>query len=75
MHLACTRDNTGSRTGGGEPITDEDLNAYIDGELTADRRCEVERLIAYDEDVRTHAEELRRVRQIVQIAFLSDHDR
>lgn len=29
MRLDCTRDNTGSRTGGGGPITDEVLNAYI----------------------------------------------
>ena len=69
MRLACTRDNTGSRTGGGGPITDEDLNAYIDGELTADRRCEVERLIASDEDVRVQVESLRRVRELVRLAF------
>ena len=73
MRLACTRDNTGSRTGGGGPITDEDLNAYIDGELTADRRCEVERLIASDDAACLHVETLRRVRGLVYLAFTHDN--
>jgi anti-sigma factor RsiW len=76
MRLACTRDNTGSpgnRTGGGGPIMDEDLNAYIDGELTADRRCEVERLIASDAAVCLHVETLRRVRGLVYLAFTHDN--
>ena len=57
------------------PVSDEDLNAYIDGQLPHNRRRDIERLIASNDAARTHAEELRRVRQIVQIAFLSDHDR
>jgi anti-sigma factor RsiW len=51
------------------PVSDEDLNAYIDGELPADRRCEVKRLIATDDAVRVQVESLRRVRELVRLAF------
>jgi len=72
MRLACTRDNAGSpgsRTGGGGPITDEDLNAYIDGQLPYNRRRNIERLIVTDDAVRVQVESLRRVRELVRLAF------
>ncbi len=51
------------------PISDEDLNAYIDGELTGGRRRAIERLIASDDAVRVQVESLRRVRELVRLAF------
>jgi anti-sigma factor RsiW len=70
MRIACTRDNTGRRTSGG-PITAEDLNAYIDGELTGGRWRAIERLIACDAAaaVRADVESLRRLRELVRMAY------
>ena len=51
------------------PISDEDLNAYIDGQLPHNRQRDIERLIATDDAVRVQVESLRRVRELVRSAF------
>ena len=51
------------------PVSDEDLNAYIDGQLPHNRRRDIERLIATDAAVRVQVESLRRVRELVRLAF------
>ena len=51
------------------PVSDEDLNAYIDGQLPYNRRRNIERLIATDDAVRVQVESLRRVRELVRLAF------
>ncbi len=51
------------------PISDEDLNAYIDGQLPYNRRRDIERLIVTDDAVRVQVESLRRVRELVCLAF------
>lgn len=47
-----------------------DLNAYIDGQLSPTRRRDVEQLIATDDAVRAEVESLRRVRELVRMAFI-----
>ena len=54
------------------PVSDEDLNAYIDGQLPHNRRRDIERLIATDDAVRAQVESLRRVRGLVRLAFTSN---
>lgn len=51
------------------PVSDEDLNAYIDGQLPHNRQRDIERLIATDDAVRVQVESLRRVRELVRLAF------
>jgi anti-sigma factor RsiW len=50
-------------------VLDEDLNAYIDGQLPHHRQRDIERLIANDDAVRVQVESLRRVRELVRLAF------
>jgi anti-sigma factor RsiW len=51
------------------PVSDEDLNAYIDGQLPYNRRRDIERLIVTDDAMRVQVESLRRVRELVRLAF------
>lgn len=51
------------------PVSDEDLSAYIDGQLPHNRRRDIERLIVTDDAVRVQVESLRRVRELVRLAF------
>lgn len=48
---------------------DEQLNAYIDGQLDADETARLERRLAGDPGLRDHVEELRGVRLLVQCAM------
>lgn len=50
-------------------VTDEEMNAYIDGELTGGRLRAIERLIARDETVRTRLNELLRMHRLVRMAY------
>lgn len=61
---------TSSGTPPNQTVSNEDLNAYIDGQLQPGRRLHVERLIARDETVRTRLNELLRVCRLVQMAYL-----
>ena len=51
------------------PISEEDLNAYVDGQLMPERRRAIERLIAGNEDVRAQIEALLQLRELVQTAY------
>ena len=69
-HVVSDKDKASSGAPPNQTVSNEDLNAYIDGQLQPGRRLHVERLIASDEDVRAHVEELRRVRRLVRMAYL-----
>jgi len=54
----------------GQPaISDCELSAYVDAQLPAADRRDIERLIATDDAVRVQVESLRRVRELVRLAF------
>jgi anti-sigma factor RsiW len=50
-------------------VSEEELNAYVDGELPPARRRSVERLIARDENVRARVEALQRLSELVRSAL------
>lgn len=68
--VVSDKGKTSSGTPPNQTVSNEDLNAYIDGQLQPGRRLHVERLIARDETVRTRLNELLRVCRLVQIAYL-----
>jgi anti-sigma factor RsiW len=65
------RDEGANGAGIGSPalVPDEELNAYIDGELAQPRRRAIERLIASDERVRARIEVLLCTRELVRMAY------
>lgn len=69
-HVVSDKGKTGSGAPPNQTVSNEDLNAYIDGELQPGRRLHVERLIARDETVRTRLNELLRVCRHVRMAYL-----
>jgi anti-sigma factor RsiW len=52
-----------------QTVSDAELNAYIDGELSRERRHTIERLVACDAGVRTRIEGLLSVRELVRRAY------
>jgi anti-sigma factor RsiW len=50
-------------------VSDAELNAYIDGELSRDRRHAIERLVACDAGIRTRIEGLLSVRELVRRVY------
>lgn len=68
--MTWVQDDGAGGIGAALSVTDEELNAYIDGELTSGRRRVIERLIARGETVRTRLDELLRVRRLVRMAYL-----
>lgn len=54
-------------------VSDVELNAYIDGELSGDQRHMIEQLIAQDAGVRTRIEGLLNVRELVRQAYSTNH--
>jgi len=69
MHSVSNGDSVVVEMKSARPVSDEDLNAYIDGQLPPTRRRDVEQLIATDDAVRAEVESLRRVRELVRMAF------
>lgn len=51
------------------PITDADLNAYVDGEVTPDRREEIEAFLIADPTQAVRVETWRRQNEIIRAAF------
>ncbi len=68
-HVISDKDKTSSGAPPNQTVSDEDLNAYIDGQLQPERRPHVERLIARDETARTQLDGLLRVRRLVRMAY------
>ena len=54
------------------PVSGEDLNAYIDGQLPHNRRRDIERLIGGDSGVRTRMKALLCLRELVRNAYQPD---
>ena len=50
-------------------ITDADLNAYVDGELSADRRDEIEAYLVAEPAQAARVETWRRQNEIIRAAF------
>lgn len=69
-HVVSDKGKTGSGVPPNQTVSNEDLNAYIDGQLPPERRLHLERLIARDETVRTRLNELLRVCRTVRMAYL-----
>jgi anti-sigma factor RsiW len=55
---------------GPQAISDRELNAYVDAQLPAADRRDIERLIAADDAVRVQVESLLRVCRLVRMAYL-----
>lgn len=52
-----------------EPVSDEELNAYVDGELPRAERQKLAQLIMVDARLRERVSQLERVRTLVRLAF------
>lgn len=52
-----------------EPVSDEELNAYVDGELLRAERQKLAQLIVVDARLRERVSQLERVRTLVRLAF------
>lgn len=63
------RNRAGARAATGPSISEQDLNAYVDGQLTPARRRAIEQLIAGNEHVRAQVEALLLLRELVQAAY------
>lgn len=68
--MTWVQDDGAGGIGAALSVTDEELNAYIDGEQTGGVRRAIERLIASDETVRTRLDELLGVRRLFRMAYL-----
>lgn len=67
--MARGEDTNGTGVESSALVPDEELNAYIDGELAQPRRRTIEQLIATDEHVRARIEVLLCTRELVRMAF------
>jgi anti-sigma factor RsiW len=70
--MASDKGANGAGIGSPALVPDEELNAYIDGEMAQPRRRAIEQLIASDEHVRARIEVLLCTRELVRTAYSPD---